>query len=168
MTRCERGWWSAKGYKLAGGEDYQFRVDGELLPDPRSPWQPHGVHGASRYVDHADFPWTDQHWQARPLASAIIYELHIGTFTQEGTFTAAIQRLDHLVELGITHVELMPVVEFLGNYGWGYDGVFPYAPHHAYGGPAALKQLVNACHAKGLGVLLDVVYNHLGPCGNYS
>ena len=161
------GWWATPDYKLAAGSDYQFIVDGDALPDPRSPWQPYGVHGASRHVDHSSFPWTDQHWQARPLASAIVYELHVGTFTPEGTFDAVIPRIDHLLELGVTHIELLPVAEFLGNYGWGYDGVYPYAPHHAYGGPEALKRLVNACHSKGLAVVLDVVYNHLGPSGNY-
>jgi maltooligosyltrehalose trehalohydrolase len=167
LSRTERGWWSAQNHQLKAGEDYQFRIDGRLLPDPRSPWQPHGVHGPSRHLDHGSFVWTDEHWQARPLAAAILYELHIGTFTPEGTFEAAIERLDHLVSLGVTHVELMPVAEFLGDHGWGYDGVCPYAPHHAYGGPEGLKRLVNACHSKGLGVILDVVYNHLGPIGNY-
>ena len=161
------GWWEAPEGSLAHGQDYQFQVDGQALPDPRSPWQPMGVHGASRHVDHLAFPWTDQHWQARPLNSAVIYELHIGTFTTRGTFDAAIDRLDHLVELGVTHLEIMPVAEFLGDHGWGYDGAALFAPHHAYGGPAGLKRLVNACHAKGLAVILDVVYNHLGPSGNY-
>jgi maltooligosyltrehalose trehalohydrolase len=118
-------------------------------------------------VEHQDFPWQDQGWQARPLAAAVLYELHIGTFTPAGTFEAAIARLDHLVDLGITHVELMPVNEFPGSRGWGYDGVDLYAPHHAYGGPQGLKRLIDACHARGLAVLLDVVYNHLGPAGNY-
>ena len=113
------------------------------------------------------FPWTDAQWQAPPLASAVVYELHVGTFTPEGTFDAAIDRLPHLVELGVTHVELMPVAEFPGDRGWGYDGVDLFAPHHAYGGPDGLKRLVDACHARGLAVILDVVYNHLGPAGNY-
>ena len=170
MRRGPGDWWEAPPGSLSAGQDYWFRLggpDGKRLPDPRSPWQPEGVHGPSRHVDHAAFEWTDRHWQARPLASTVIYELHVGTFTPEGTFDAVIQRLDHLVDLGITHVELMPVAEFLGNYGWGYDGAALFAPHHAYGGPEALKRLVDACHAKGLGVLLDVVYNHLGPSGNY-
>jgi maltooligosyltrehalose trehalohydrolase len=118
-------------------------------------------------VEHQAFPWQDQRWQARPLAAAVLYELHVGTFTSAGTFEAAIARLDHLVGLGITHVELMPVAEFAGNRGWGYDGVDLYAPHHAYGGPQGLKRLIDACHARGLAILLDVVYNHLGPAGNY-
>ena len=113
------------------------------------------------------FRWSDHAWRAGPLSAAVIYELHVGTFTPEGTFEAAIERLDHLVDLGITHVELMPVAEFPGLRGWGYDGVDLYAPHHGYGGPEGLKRLVNACHTRGLAVLLDVVYNHLGPDGNY-
>jgi maltooligosyltrehalose trehalohydrolase len=121
----------------------------------------------SRVVDHAAFRWTDGGFQAPPLGAALLYELHVGTFTPEGTFDAAIGKLDHLVHLGVTHVELMPVNEFPGARGWGYDGVGLFAPHHAYGGPDGLKRFVNACHARGLAVLLDVVYNHLGPSGNY-
>ena len=166
MTRTLRGWWQTD-LTLSEGDDYWFYIDGERIPDPRSPWQPEGVHGPSRHVDHGTFRWTDEGWQARPLGSAILYELHVGTFTPGGTFDAAILRLDHLARLGVTHVEVMPVAEFEGNWGWGYDGVFPFAPHHAYGGPAGLKRLVDACHAKGLAVIMDVVYNHLGPCGNY-
>jgi maltooligosyltrehalose trehalohydrolase len=167
LERDADGWWHSAEGVLRPGDDYWFRVDGDKLPDPRSPCQPVGVHGPSRHVGHAAFPWTDHRWQARPLSTALIYELHIGTFTPEGTFDAAITRLDHLVELGVSHVEIMPVAEFLGDHGWGYDGVDLFAPHHAYGGPDGLKRLVNACHAKGLAVLLDVVYNHLGPSGNY-
>jgi len=162
------GWWFGEVSEAGEGTDYAFILDGgEPLPDPRSPWQPDGIHGRSRIVNHATYPWTDQHWQAPPLSSAIVYELHTGTFTREGTFEAAIGKLDHLVELGVTHLELMPVNEFPGARGWGYDGVDLYAPHHAYGGPAGLKKLVDGCHARGLAVLLDVVYNHLGPTGNY-
>ena len=147
---------------------YSFIVDGaDPVPDPRSHFQPQGVHGPSRLVDHAAFPWTDRAWQARPLSSAVVYELHIGTFTPAGTFASAIERLDYLCDLGVTHVELMPVNQFSGEWGWGYDGVDLYAPHRAYGTPDDLKRLVDACHAKGLAVLLDVVYNHLGPEGNY-
>lgn len=167
MTVTEDGWWQVEANAPAG-TDYAFSLDGNHpVPDPRSPFQPTGVHGPSRTVDHAVFTWTDDGWRARPLASALIYELHIGTFTLQGTFEAAIERLEYLVELGVTHVELMPVVEFPGDHGWGYDGVDLYAPHHSYGGPEGLKKLVNACHVKGLAVLLDVVYNHLGPNGNY-
>jgi len=165
MEPAGGGWWRVESSSI---DDYSFILDGGIpLPDPRSPWQPHGVHGASRFVDHSSYSWTDQRWQPPPLSSAVIHELHIGTFTQEGSFDSAIARLDHLVRLGITHVELMPVAEFPGNWGWGYDGVDLFAPHHAYGGPPGLKRFVDACHAKGLAVLLDVVYNHLGPSGNY-
>jgi maltooligosyltrehalose trehalohydrolase len=167
MRRGADGWWHAVLEQSLVGRDYALQIDGQAYPDPRSPWQPYGVHGRSRMVDHASCHWTDARWQAPPLSSAIIYELHIGTFTPSGTSDSAIERLDHLVELGVTHVELMPVAEFLGDYGWGYDGVCPFAPHHAYGGPDGLKRLVNACHARGLAILLDVVYNHLGPSGNY-
>lgn len=168
MAQEADGWWAADAPELVHGTDYAFRLDGAgPFPDPRSPWQPHGVHGPSRWLDHTRFRWHDAGWQAPPLASAVIYELHVGTFTPEGTFEAVIDRLDHLRELGITHVELMPVAEFSGERGWGYDGVDLFAPHHAYGGPEGLKRLVDACHRRGLAVLLDVVYNHLGPAGNY-
>ncbi len=167
MEQDGAGWWHNDQCVLHPGDHYFFRLDaGPLLADPRSAWQPDGVKGPSCVVGHSDFQWTDKHWQAKPLAAALIYELHVGTFTPEGTFEAVIERLEHLVDLGVTHVELMPVAEFLGEYGWGYDGVFPFAPHHAYGGPVGLKRLVNACHEAGLGILLDVVYNHLGPSGN--
>jgi maltooligosyltrehalose trehalohydrolase len=168
MAHASDGWWSLDFPRLLHGADYGFRLDEQgPFPDPRSAWQPQGVHGASRWVDHGRFDWTDAAWQAPPLSSAIVEEIHIGTFARRGTFDAAIEHLDHLCDLGITHVELMPVAEFSGNRGWGYDGVQLFAPHHAYGGPDALKRLVDACHRKGLAVLLDVVYNHLGPSGNY-
>lgn len=166
MQVADGGWWEAR-LEAAPGTDYAFCLDGsEPIPDPRSCWQPEGVHGPSRVIDH-EFPWSDQKWNALPLASAIVYELHVGTFTPEGTFTAAIDKLGHLVELGITHVELMPVAESPGQWGWGYDGVDIFAPNHHYGTPDDLKRLVNACHQRGLAVLLDVVYNHFGPDGNY-
>jgi len=154
---------------LAGhGSDYAFVLDGSgPLPDPRSPWQPYGVHGFSRMLDHSLFSWTDDRWQAPPLSSAVIYELHTGTFSPQGTFQGVAQKLDHLVDLGITHIELMPVNSFSGTHGWGYDGVGLFAPHEPYGGPAGLKELVDECHARGIAVILDVVYNHLGPEGNY-
>jgi maltooligosyltrehalose trehalohydrolase len=125
------------------------------------------VHGPSRTVDHAAFSWADRHWQAPPLESAIIYELHVGTFTAEGTFDTVIHHIPHLRDLGVTHIELMPVGEFPGDWGWGYDGVDIYAPHHCYGGPDGLKRLIDALHANGIAAILDVVYNHLGPLGNY-
>ena len=162
------GWWSGDVRKAGPGTEYRFVIDGgKPLPDPRSPFQPSGVDGPSQVIEHSTFAWTDHRWQAKPLAGAILYELHVGTFTPAGTFRAAIDCLDHLTDLGITHVELMPVNEFSGAWGWGYDGVDLYAPHHDYGAPDDLKALVDACHAKGLAVLLDVVYNHFGPAGNY-
>jgi maltooligosyltrehalose trehalohydrolase len=168
MQATPGGWWVLDQPQLPVGTDYRFEVDdGPPTPDPRSAFQPFGVHGPSRTVDHAAFDWTDRGWRAPPLASAVVYELHVGTFTPEGTFQGVQSRLAYLAKLGVTHVELMPVNEYPGSRGWGYDGVDLYAPHHAYGGPAGLKRLVDACHAQGLAVLLDVVYNHLGPDGNY-
>ncbi|MBI5383147.1 MAG: malto-oligosyltrehalose trehalohydrolase [Verrucomicrobia bacterium] len=167
-TETVAGTSAGEDARATTGSDYGFVLDGQgPFPDPRSPSQSAGVHGLSRLVDHAAFSWSDGGFQAPPLSTALVYELHIGTFTPEGTFDAAIERLGHLVQLGVTHVELMPVNEFPGARGWGYDGVDLFAPHHAYGGPDALKRLVNACHARGLAVVLDVVYNHLGPSGNY-
>ncbi len=167
MEPAGDGWWRVEA-EAAAGDDYTFRVDGAgPFPDPRSPDQPEGVHGPSRVVDHAAFAWTDAGWNPPPLASAVIYELHIGTFTPEGTFDAAIGRLDYLARVGVTHVELLPVASFPGRRGWGYDGVALFAPHRAYGGPDGLARFVDACHGRGLAVLLDVVYNHLGPDGNY-
>ena len=168
MNRQPDGWWSAEISSANPGDDYGFILDGEgPFPDPRSASQPKGVHKLSRLVAQNQFRWTDKSWRARPLSSAVIYELHPGTFTPAGTFLSAIEKLDHLVALGVTHVELMPVVEFSGNHGWGYDGVDLFAPHHAYGPPDDLKQLVDAGHARGLALILDVVYNHVGPAGNY-
>ncbi len=168
MAKGRDDWWEAETPLAEHGADYAFVVNGgEPLPDPRSPWQPKGIHGPSRVVDHGRYSWSDEKWQPPPLSSAVIYELHVGTFSPQGTFEGAVKYLDHLVDLGVTHVELMPVAEFSGSHGWGYDGVDLYAPHHAYGGPDGLKGLVDACHRRGLAVLLDVVYNHLGPAGNY-
>ncbi len=169
LQQSSGGWWEAGVEAARPGMDYAYFLDDEdlALPDPRSPWQPNGVHGPSRILDHSAFPWTDAAWEAPPLSSAIVYELHIGTFTPEGTLDAAETKLDSLRELGITHVELMPVNSFPGVQGWGYDGVDLFAPHQPYGSPDALKRFVDACHARGLAVLLDVVYNHLGPDGNY-
>jgi malto-oligosyltrehalose trehalohydrolase len=157
------GWWTAEADAPAG-TDYAFRLDGGApLADPRSPRQPYGPGGASRTYDHDAFAWTDGHWRGAPLGGAVIYELHAGTFTREGTLDAAIGRLDHLVSLGVTVVELMPVAAFPGDHGWGYDGIALWAVHEPYGGPDALKRFVDACHGRGLAVYLDVVYNHVGP-----
>lgn len=168
--RGERGWWSAYLSAAVHGTDYAFIFDDDPkpYPDPRSAWQPSGVHGPSRLYDHGAFNWTDCRWQAPPLSSAVTYELHIGTFTTGGTFDAAIERLEYLVELGVTHLELMPVAEFPGRFGWGYDGAALFAVAEKYGGPDSLKRFVDACHLRGLAVLLDVVYNHFGPVGSYA
>jgi len=163
----DRGWVEAP-VEAAAGVDYAFSLDGgEPLPDPRSPWQPRGIEGPSRVIDHAAFPWTDDRWRGFHLPSEVLYELHVGTFSPEGTFEGVVGRLDALLELGVGVIELMPVAPFSGRWGWGYDGVDLYAVHEAYGGPEGLKRLVDACHARGLGVILDVVYNHLGPVGNH-
>jgi maltooligosyltrehalose trehalohydrolase len=169
LTRKGRGWWSGEVATAGPGEDYGFVLDGmePPLPDPRSRWQPNGVHSESRIVDDAAFAWKDSGWQAPPLSSALIYEMHIGTFTPAGTLKAAESHLDYLKDLGVTHLELMPIANFPGKHGWGYDGVDLYAIFNAYGEPDDLKHFVNACHGKGLAVLLDVVYNHFGPVGNY-
>jgi len=166
MVRGDGGWWRAEH----PGSDYGFLLDDEEqpLPDPRSRWQPGGVHGLSRVYDHAGFTWTDRGWTGRQLPGSVLYELHVGTFTQEGTFDAAIERLDHLVDLGVDLVELLPVNAFNGPHGWGYDGVCWFAPHEPYGGPDGLKRFVDAAHHRGLGVILDAVYNHFGPSGAYA
>ncbi len=165
-----QGWWRAEVNDAAPGSDYGYVIDDDrtCYPDPRSAWQPRGVHGQSRVYDHSVFSWTDAGFEAPPLAESVIYELHVGTFTPEGTLDAAIGKLNYLVDLGITHVELLPVASFAGNHGWGYDGVALYSVHEPYGGPDALKRFVNAAHGRGLAVLLDVVYNHFGPVGNYT
>ncbi len=163
-----RGWWAATVADAGPGSDYAFSLDGgPPRPDPRSASQPAGVHGPSRVVDHAAFAWSDDGWRARPLAGSVLYECHVGTFSAAGTFDGAIGHLGHLADLGVDAIELMPAAEFPGSRGWGYDGTCLFAPHHAYGGPDGLKRLVSAAHARGLGVIMDVVYNHLGPDGNY-
>jgi maltooligosyltrehalose trehalohydrolase len=168
MREAGGGWHVAEVSEAGPGADYAFSLDGgPERPDPRSPWQPHGVDGPSRVVDHGAFGWTDGAWRGTHLPSAVVYELHVGTFSPAGTFAGVIEKLDHLVDLGVDAVELLPVAEFNGDRGWGYDGVDLYAPHHAYGGPDGLKELVDACHGRGLAVVMDVVYNHLGPAGNH-
>lgn len=168
---CEpRGWWAAAVEGAGAGSHYGFLLDEEEtpVPDPRSARQPEGVHGLSELVDHESFQWTDAGWRPPTLASSVIYELHVGTFTPQGTLDAAIGRLEYLRELGITHVELMPLAAAEGERGWGYDGVALYAPLEAYGGPDGVKRFVDAAHQRGLAVLIDVVYNHFGPSGNYT
>ncbi|MDR6979993.1 maltooligosyltrehalose trehalohydrolase [Streptomyces sp. 3330] len=160
------GWWTGEA-EAADGSRYGFAVDdGPVRPDPRSRRQPDGPDGLSAVVDQTRYAWRTP-WSGRPLPGAVLYELHVGTYTPEGTLDAAAERLGHLAELGITHVELMPLCAFPGRHGWGYDGVAPWAVHEPYGGPEALKRFVDRAHAHGLGVVLDVVHNHLGPSGNY-
>jgi maltooligosyltrehalose trehalohydrolase len=168
MVESEGGWREAPDAAADPGTRYGFSIEsGETRPDPRSTSQPDGVLGLSEVVDHGLYSWTDSSWGGLSLPGLVLYELHVGTFSHEGTFDGVISHLPHLVELGVDAIELMPVAEFSGNRGWGYDGVDFFAPHHAYGGPAGLKRLVDACHATGLGVVLDVVYNHAGPVGNF-
>jgi maltooligosyltrehalose trehalohydrolase len=168
MERETDGTFTAFAETLGAGAEYFYELNGGTRrPDPVSRLQPHGVHEASQVVDPDAFAWSDHDWKGLPLEDYVIYELHIGTFTPEGTFDGVRRRLQYLRELGVTAVELMPVATFAGARNWGYDGVYLYAPHPSYGGPPGLKQLVGACHREGLAVVLDVVYNHLGPEGNY-
>ncbi len=167
LTRGEKGYFHATLDGVGPGTLYYYRIDGdENRPDPASRSQPQGVHGPSRVID-THFPWTDHSWRGPFLPHYTIYEIHTGTYTPEGTFDAVIPHLDELRDLGVTAIELMPVAQFPGNRNWGYDGTYPFAVQNTYGGPDGLKRLVNACHEKGLAVVLDVVYNHLGPEGNY-
>ncbi|MDT5053081.1 MAG: maltooligosyltrehalose trehalohydrolase [Mycobacterium sp.] len=171
MDRSDDGWWRTHVPDSAVRPDalYGFALDDDptVLPDPRSPRQPEGVHERSQLWRPAVDPWTDGDWQGRSIEGRVIYELHVGTFTPGGTFDSAIEKLDHLVDLGVDFIELMPVNAFGGTHGWGYDGVGWYAVHEPYGGPDGLVRFVDACHRRGLGVLIDAVFNHLGPSGNY-
>jgi maltooligosyltrehalose trehalohydrolase len=168
MTRSGDGWWHT-AVDTAADARYGYLLDDDptVLPDPRSPRQPDGVHERSQLWDPAGAIWTDTEWPGRSVSGAVIYELHLGAFTEAGTLDSAIEKLDYLVDLGIDFVELMPVNSFAGTHGWGYDGVLWYSVHEPYGGPDGLVRFVDACHAKGLGVLIDAVFNHLGPSGNY-
>jgi len=168
MARAADGWWRAT-VDAAPNARYGFVLDDDetVLPDPRSARQPDGVHARSQLWRPTESAWTDAGWAGRSIEGAVIYELHVGTFTPDGTFDSAIEKLDYLVDLGIDFVELMPVNSFSGTHGWGYDGVLWYSVHETYGGPDGLIRLVDACHARGLGVLIDAVFNHLGPSGNY-
>jgi len=178
MTRSDDGWWRAVvdtgpdaryGFVLDDDQTGASEATGkyQVLPDPRSPRQPDGVHERSQLWDSTAAAWTDAGWRGRSIEGAVLYELHIGTFTAAGTFDAAIDKLDYLADLGVDFVEVMPVNAFSGTHGWGYDGVLWYAVHEPYGGPDGLVRFVDACHARGLGVLIDAVFNHLGPSGNY-
>ena len=168
MRALARGWHEAWAEDVAAGTPYAFRIDtGAAVPDPASRAQPWDVNGPSAVVDPGAFAWTDAAWRGRPWHEAVVYELHVGTFTPAGTYAAAQERLAELAELGITAIELMPLADFAGRRNWGYDGVLPFAPDAAYGTPEDLKRFVQAAHAHGLMVLLDVVYNHFGPEGNH-
>ncbi|WP_242927244.1 malto-oligosyltrehalose trehalohydrolase [Pontibacter vulgaris] len=168
LQREAYGYWTGLSEKAGPGSRYFFRLNNELQrPDPASLSQPEGVHKASEVIDHFAFSWTDHNWKNLPLEQLIIYELHVGTFSEEGTFAGIIKKLPELKDLGITAIELMPVAQFPGNRNWGYDGIYPFAVQGSYGGPDGLKKLVDACHNAGLAVVLDVVYNHMGPEGNY-
>lgn len=168
MTKDKNDYWSATITSAKPGTKYWYRLDGAVLrPDPASHSQPDGVHGPSQIIDHRSFRWTDRAWRGLPLERLVLYELHVGTFSPEGTFDAIIPRLPILRADGISAIELMPIAPFAGHRNWGYDGTYPYAVQASYGGPEGLKRLVNACHRTGIAVFLDVVYNHLGPEGNY-
>ncbi len=168
LGKEDKGYFSGLVGRAAAGDRYFYVLnDKEAYPDPASRYQPAGVHGPSQVIDPDEFPWDDNKWKGAALEDFIIYELHVGTFTKEGTFDAVISCLDYLSDLGVTAIELMPVAQFSGNRNWGYDGVYPFAPQNTYGGPNGLKKLINAAHERGLSVVLDVVYNHLGPEGNY-
>ncbi len=168
MNTLEVGYREITIEQISPETKYFYQLNDETLrPDPASHFQPDGVHGASQVVDHLGFQWQDKAWQGIPLPEMVFYEIHVGAFTPEGTFDAIVPRLDDLREIGINAIELMPVAQFPGERNWGYDGVYPFAVQKSYGGPEGLKRLVDACHAKGMAVVLDVVYNHLGPEGNY-
>ncbi len=168
LVKNAEGWHELVTEKAAAGTKYRFVLpDGLQVPDPASRFQPEDVHGPSEVIDPLSYRWNDGEWIGRPWEEAVLYELHLGAFTEQGTFLAAIEKLDHLVQLGVTAIEIMPIADFTGKRNWGYDGVLLYAPDSSYGRPEDLKALVDAAHARGLSVLLDVVYNHFGPDGNY-
>lgn len=168
LHRDAVGYFSGHGEGVTAGDRYFYVLDGsEQYPDPASRFQPEGVHGPSQVIAPGEFRWNDAQWKGICLGESIIYELHVGLFTPDGTFDAIVPLLDYLTALGVTAIELMPVAQFPGDRNWGYDGVYPFAVQNSYGGPAGLKRLIDACHGKGLAVILDAVYNHLGPEGNY-
>src|SRR3954470_24201806 len=167
MEREDCGYYSCFVPEAEPGCLYKFRIASGEFPDPASRFQPQGPHGPSELIDPNGFKWTDRNWKGVPRQGQIIYELHVGTFTQEGTWAAALRELDQLVDLGITVIELMPVADFPGRWGWGYDGVNMFAPTRLYGRPDDFKAFIDRAHALGIGVILDVVYNHFGPDGNY-
>ncbi len=168
MQKDEWGYWKTTAQDVEPGTLYFYQLNGDNRPDPASHFQPKDVHEASSVVDHSQMQWSDANWSGIPLEEMIIYELHVGTFTPEGTFEAIIPRLKDLKELGVNAIEIMPVAQFPGDRNWGYDGVYPFAVQNSYGGPAGLKKLIDAAHQQGISVILDVVYNHFGPEGNYT
>ena len=168
LTRGEDGWFAADIPGTKAGARYKFRIDGEIdVPDPASAFQPEDVFGPSEVIDHASYRWRAADWRGRPWHETVLIEIHVGTFTTEGSYKAMIDKLDHLVAAGITALELLPLADFAGTRNWGYDGVLWYAPDAAYGRPDELKRLIDEAHLRGLMVFLDVVYNHFGPEGNY-
>jgi maltooligosyltrehalose trehalohydrolase len=168
LEKDEAGYWQTTVDEVPPGSRYWYMLEGSTRrPDPASQFQPEGVHGPSEVIDHSAFAWTDAGWEGLSLEDMVIYELHVGAFTPEGTFEAILPRLVPLRGLGVTTIELMPVAQFPGKRNWGYDGVYPYAVQNSYGGPTGLKTLVNAIHRQGMSAILDVVYNHMGPEGNY-
>src|SRR3989337_3900925 len=168
MEKDSKGYWKITVGDTSDKTRYLYQLnDGKERPDTASHFQPEGVHGPSQVIDHDSFRWEDREWNGIPISAMIIYELHTGTFTAEGTFEAIIPRLDKLKDMGINVLEIMPIAQFPGERNWGYDGVYPFAVQNSYGGPTGLKWLVNECHKRGIAVILDVVYNHLGPEGNY-
>jgi len=168
MDRDEKGYWKTVLTDIPPDTRYFYRLEARTdRPDPASPFQPEGVHGPSQVVDHLSFRWEDGGWKGIDLSEMILYELHVGTFTPEGTFEAILSRLEELKDMGITALEIMPVAQFPGKRNWGYDGAYPFAVQNSYGGPEGFKRLVNRCHQRGIAVVLDVVHNHLGPEGNY-
>lgn len=168
LTKDSNGYWVGEFDNVPPGSLYKYILDSEKeLPDPASRSQPGGVHSWSKILKPDSFLWEDDNWTGMPLSEMIIYELHIGTFTAKGTFEAVVEKLDHLLDLGINAIEILPISQFPGDRNWGYDGVYPYAAQHSYGGPQGLKNMIDACHKKGIAVILDAVYNHMGPEGNY-
>ena len=168
MVSRSGGWFETRIAEAEPGDRYEFLLsDGKRCPDPASRYQPFGPHGMSEVVDPRTYEWRNTKWVGRLWHEAVLYEMHMGTFTEQGTFSAAIEKLDHLVDLGVTAIEVMPIAEFPGEYGWGYDGVLLFAPAHVYGRPDDFKAFVDACHDRAIMVILDVVYNHFGPDGNY-
>src|SRR5215203_3623471 len=168
MHSLDRGWHELVTDRAGTGSRYRFVLpDGLRVPDPASRFQPEDVHGPSEVIDPGCYEWSHPGWRGRPFHEAVIYELHVGTFTPEGTYRAAREKLDHLVALGVTAIQIMPIADFPGSRNWGYDGVLPFAPESSYGRPDDLKAFIDAAHGRGLMVFLDVVYNHFGPDGNY-